>query len=105
MAIDLTQDYKFVHGHVTITHTHKTASGNTTDSVPYAEQELLRLQEEGGAWILSSTDCYWYLPDGECAADPEPGDTITHGTDVWTIQDAARELLTNVWYCRCVKER
>ena len=105
MAIDLTQDYKFVHGSVTITHTHKTESGNTTDSVPYAEKESVLLMDGGGAKYMSGTDCTWYLPGNEAASSPKPGDTITHGTDVWTILDAAREPLTNVWQCRCVLER
>ncbi len=105
MAFDFTQGSKFLHGTSTVTHTHKTAGGNTADSVPYADKELVQIQEESGAWVLSSTDCTWHLPAGEMASAPEPGDTITDGTDVWTILDATREPLTNIWQCRCTKER
>lgn len=105
MAFDFTQDYKKVHGTKTVTHTHKTASGSTPDSVPYAEKQGVRVQDAAGTWVLSATDCVWFLPDAECLNDPVGGDTVTDGAEVWTIQDAALEPLTAVWECRCVKER
>lgn len=102
-------DYKFVFGTRTVTHTHKTDSGNVADSVAYAEKQAIRVQDAAGAWLLSATDCVWRLPDAECTNEPREGDTITddadHDSEVWTIQSAGMDELTAVWLCPCVKER
>lgn len=105
MAIDLTTDYRFLLGTRTVTHTHKTASGNTADSVAYALKQSVKIQDAAGAWILSATACLWFLPGPELSNAPKEGDTITDGGEVWTIQDAAQQPLTAMWQCQCVKER
>lgn len=105
MSLDFSTCYQFMYGSLTVTHNHKTESGTTSTSVGGAQKQSVKVQDGAGAWVISARDAVWFLPGALVASEPKEGDTITDGSEVWTIKDAGQEPLTNLWQCNCVREQ
>ena len=105
MSLDFSTCYQFFHNGSTVIHTSITESGSTTTSVAGAQKQSVKQQDAAGAWVISARDAVWFLPGALVATEPKEGDTITDGSDVWTVKDAGKEPLTNLWQLNCVREQ
>lgn len=105
MAFDPSGDYTIFDGLRDVVHVSREEGGQQAYKIADALQQLLRIQDADGAWVLLSDQCVWRLPNANVIHDPTPGDQIRDGQINWSILDAAREPLTDLWECKCVRER
>lgn len=102
----IADDHEIMDGTATVTLASKTSSTSTNDNVAGALRlPLSRSEQLSGLIATDQQGTVWSLPATNVTTGPRPGDTITDGSDVWTIQSVDKRTRNTRYRCACVLQR
>ena len=106
--LGLSSAYKNWVGTESVVYARKAPGGTTTTTVAHALRRALRrseVQASQGLWTMQ--DLAWNLPEAELDLDTTPteGDTITAGSEVWSVLEVQLLTKRSRWRFVCRKER
>lgn len=104
---DLQEQYRHWHNIQSVTLTTRRASVTTTDTITHgriADRDSIR--QAFGAIELAGDETGWLVPKKLVvnATSVRPGDTITKGSDVWTINRVTEDLHATRYLCTALKQ-
>jgi len=96
MALDISDDYKYVDGTETITHI---TSGGASTSVQYALRQPFLIQDQSGAWISDARRATWQIWNATLTNQLAPGHELQQADGTkWIIDEiSSRDQLTGKW--------
>ena len=111
-TLNVTNAYLDWDNYEAVTVSLKRSTGTTSVSIARALRTAINRQEQQilGA-MLTGQEVSWSVPNVLLTASPNTtaemmeGDTITVGSEVWTVRIARKLVWGTVWRCTCVKER
>ncbi len=104
---DLASDCTLLDGSETVSVALLRPEGRTTITINGALRRALARSERAFDGVtLQGDEITGHIPDGGFVDGQElqPGDTITAGSEVWSIITVRRETLGTRWRCACRKE-
>lgn len=103
MSIDLSQEWRWIDGWESVTHTSRRTAGDLTSLVQGALRAPVSLRErEASGGVYRGDDVVWELPAANVTYDPKPADLITDADDnEYTVLEVRGPLYGDFWACTC----
>lgn len=104
---DLASDCTPLDGAESVSVTLRQPEGTTVLTLDHALRRVLRRQAGNFDGVaLQGDEVTWHLLQSELGAgiEPQPGDTIAAGEQVWAIVSLEQEALGTRWRCHCRRQ-